>query len=134
MFGFNKQVDAATSLINVNKFIKQFSCGWQGVCFLIAMPRPRSKSAKPYGRQKKGRTIKSVSLDDDVVKRAQQEADKRGISFSELVNGILSGTIKLSILALLAFHLARSPKNWSPAALKQTAAAAWAKVSPQKPH
>lgn len=35
----------------------------------------------------------------------------------------------LLVFALLAFHLARSPKNWSPAALKQTAAAAWAKLS-----
>lgn len=130
---FNKQADADTGLINVNKFIKQFSCDWPGVWFLSVMPRPRSKSAKPYGRQKKGRTIKSVSLDDDVVKRAQEEADKRGMSFSELVNGILSGTIKLGLvlafLALAAMHWHRSPKNWSPAAIQKTATAAWHKVS-----
>lgn len=56
-------------------------------------------------------------------------AKARGISVSELLRQLATGTIKLSILALLAFHLARSPKNWSPAALKQTAAAAWHKVS-----
>lgn len=83
---------------------------------------------RAYGRQKQGRTIKSVSLDDDVASRAQKEADKRGISFSELVNGILSGTIKLSLIAFLALHLTRSPKRWDAASLRQTAAVAVAKI------
>lgn len=57
------------------------------------MPRPRNPNSKTYGRQAQGKTIKSLSLADDVVIRAQEEADARGISFSELVNGVLAGRI-----------------------------------------
>ena len=72
------------------------------------MPRPRTSQNKPYGRQAKGKTIKSLSLDDAVVARAQEEADKRGISFSELVNGIIKGTIKLGLFLALAYWQAPS--------------------------
>lgn len=93
------------------------------------MPRPRSTSSpRPYGRQAKGKTIKSISLDDEVSARAQKEADKRGMSFSEFVNGVLNGTIKLAIAVLLAYHVARSPKVWNAAALAGTAKAAWVNI------
>lgn len=65
------------------------------------MPRPRTSQHKPYGRQADGKTIKSVSLEDAVTKRAEKEAEKRGISFSEFVNGVLKGTIKLGAFAVL---------------------------------
>lgn len=84
------------------------------------MPRPRTSKNKPYGRQAKGKTIKSLSLDDAVVEQVQREADKRGISFSELVNGIIKGTIKLGVVLFAAHHFAPSA---TARALKM--AAAW---------
>lgn len=36
-----------------------------------------------------------------MTKRAEKEAEKRGISFSEFVNGVLKGTIKLGAFAVL---------------------------------
>jgi hypothetical protein len=67
------------------------------------MPRPRKPTSRPYGRQGDNKTIKSLSLEEKVVLAAQKEADKRGISFSEFVNGVLKGTIKLSVFFLAAF-------------------------------
>ncbi len=92
------------------------------------MPRPRNtKSPRPYGRQAKGKTIKSLSLDDEVAARAQKEADRRGMNFSEFVNGVLKGTITFSLLALLIYHITRvgaGPKAWTLGELTVTAKAA----------
>jgi hypothetical protein len=60
------------------------------------MPRPRNDTPRAYGRQANGKTIKSLSLDEEVTQAVQAAADARGISFSEMVNGILKGTIKLT--------------------------------------
>lgn len=68
------------------------------------MARPRTSKNKPYGRQAAGKTIKSVSLEDDIVAKGTKEAEKRGISFSELVNGLLKGTIKLSVIVALLWQ------------------------------
>lgn len=57
------------------------------------MPRPANTRPKSYGRQAGDQTIKSLSLDDLVVKHVQAEAQRRGLSFSRLVNDILKGEI-----------------------------------------
>jgi len=60
------------------------------------MPRPANTRPKSYGRQARDQTIKSLSLDDLVVKHVQEEAKRRGLSFSRLVNDILKGEITIA--------------------------------------
>lgn len=89
--------------------------------------RKKNTPPKPYGRQAPGKTIRSVSIEEAVDKKVQKYADKHGLSFSAVVNGVLAGTIKISVLVatlLLAAHITRSPRNWSSKALKQTVVAA----------
>lgn len=54
-------------------------------------PKKRGKSPlKSYGRQGEGKTIKSLSLDKELVSQAEALAAERGISFSQLVNELLA--------------------------------------------
>ena len=52
-------------------------------------PKRRSSLPKPYGRQADGKTIKSLSLDADLVKWSEQQAVAEGISFSAWMNAVL---------------------------------------------
>jgi hypothetical protein len=52
-------------------------------------PKRRSSLPKPYGRQADGKTIKSLSLDADLVKWSEQQAVAEGISFSAWMNNVL---------------------------------------------
>ena len=52
-------------------------------------PKRKSKSPPSHGRQAKGRTIKSLSLDTSLVEWAEKLAQDRGVTFSELLSGIL---------------------------------------------
>lgn len=48
-------------------------------------PRRSSPSPRSYGRQGKGQTIKSLSLDGDLAKWAESSAAKHSMSFSAFV-------------------------------------------------
>ena len=52
-------------------------------------PKRRSSLPKPYGRQADGKTIKSLSLDADLVKWSEQQAASEGMSFSAWMNAVL---------------------------------------------
>jgi hypothetical protein len=43
-------------------------------------------TAPNYGRQAKGKTIKSISIESDLADWIQKQADKSGVSFSAFVN------------------------------------------------
>lgn len=49
----------------------------------------RSNLPKSYGRQADGKTIKSLSLDADLVQWSESRAEKEGLSFSAWMNSIL---------------------------------------------
>jgi hypothetical protein len=49
----------------------------------------RSDLPKPYGRQAEGKTIKSLSLEAELVKWAERQAERDGVSFSSWMNTIL---------------------------------------------
>lgn len=51
---------------------------------------PKKRSLKSYGRQGEGKTIKSLSLDKDLVRRAEAAAKKLGVSFSQFMNDMLA--------------------------------------------
>ncbi len=53
------------------------------------MPATRSNLPKSYGRQADGKTIKSLSLDADLVQWSESRAEKEGLSFSAWMNSIL---------------------------------------------
>ena len=82
------------------------------------MPNQRDKSKKLVG----------FYATPDEQKALKAIAKKRGISLSELLRQLAAGALKLLALAFLAFHVTRSPKRWTAAALKQTAAVAWTHV------
>lgn len=52
-------------------------------------PKDDSKAPKNYGRQKEGKTIKSLSLNSDLVKKLEEKAAAEGTSFSRLVSDLL---------------------------------------------
>jgi hypothetical protein len=64
-----------------------------------------NKSPRPYGRQGKDKTIKSLSLDSDVAKWVTEEAKRRGVKDSSLVNELLKKLMLLILLAALASYL-----------------------------
>lgn len=53
-------------------------------------PRKSKDSLKSYGRQGKGKTIKSLSLDKELVRLAEAKAKEQGVSFSQFVNQLLA--------------------------------------------
>jgi hypothetical protein len=53
-------------------------------------PKRRSSLPKPYGRQAEGKTIKSLSLDADLVKWSENQAVAQGVSFSAWMNNVLA--------------------------------------------
>jgi hypothetical protein len=53
-------------------------------------PKRRTSSPKPYGRQAEGKTIKSLSLDSDLVSWSEQKALADGRSLSSWLNALLS--------------------------------------------
>jgi hypothetical protein len=52
-------------------------------------PKRRSSQPKPYGRQADGKTIKSLSLDADLVAWSENQAEHEGVSFSSWMNSVL---------------------------------------------
>jgi hypothetical protein len=52
-------------------------------------PKRRSPLPKPYGRQAEGKTIKSLSLDAELVEWSEDQAAAIGMSFSAWINEIL---------------------------------------------
>jgi len=52
-----------------------------------------SKRPKSYGRQAKGKTIKSVSLQKDLVQYGEEEAARLGISFSQWVERLVESDL-----------------------------------------
>lgn len=59
-----------------------------------------SETPKSYGRQSSDKTIKSVSLDKRIADLVEQEAQRRGMSFSALVNAILNGDVQPTLMFL----------------------------------
>lgn len=53
---------------------------------------PKRQSTKPraYGRQAEGKTVKSFSITSDLVSWAEAEAKKKGISFSSLLEQVMT--------------------------------------------
>jgi hypothetical protein len=52
-------------------------------------PKRRSNLPKPYGRQAEGKTIKSLSLDAELVAWSEGQAERDGMSFSSWMNEVL---------------------------------------------
>jgi hypothetical protein len=77
------------------------------------MPRHTTHKPKSYGRQKKDKTTRTVSIEKDVLERAQREAEKHGLSLSALVNGVLKGTIKIGLLTALISGVPISERTMS---------------------
>lgn len=85
------------------------------------MARPKTSNPRPYGRQGKGKTIKSLSIESEVLLHAEKEAEKRGMNFSEYINALLKGTLLLMAGSFLLMHLWRSPAKWTASSLIKTA-------------
>ena len=60
-------------------------------------PRKSEDSLKSYGRQGKGKTIKSLSLDKELVRLAEAKAKEQGVSFSQFVNQLLADAAPPSV-------------------------------------
>lgn len=52
-------------------------------------PKRNTKVPKAYGRQASGKTIKSLSMDADLVQWAESQALEAGLSLSAWLNGTL---------------------------------------------
>lgn len=65
----------------------------------------------------------------DEKKAIEAVAKARGISVAELLRGIATGVIKLGLFALVSYHLARTPSDWSPRALLASGSAALTTLS-----
>jgi hypothetical protein len=72
-------------------FIKLSACTMAGNRLITGLmpPKRRSPLPKPYGRQAEGKTIKSLSLDAELVEWSEDQAAAEGMSFSAWINGIL---------------------------------------------
>lgn len=89
---------------------------------MAAMPPRRSTSLpKSYGRQADGKTIKSLSLDAELVKWSESQADAIGMSFSSWIN------------AMLQKERDKKSKGAAPKAATKPAAKAAKKKSAKKP-
>ena len=55
-------------------------------------PKREKGGLKSYGRQNEGKTIKSLSLDKELVKVAEARAKELGVSFSQFVNDLLKAS------------------------------------------
>ena len=60
-------------------------------------PRKSEDSLKSYGRQGKGKTIKSLSLDKELVRLAEAKAKEQGVSFSQFVNQLLADAAPVDV-------------------------------------
>lgn len=89
----------------------------------------KKQPRKTYGRRASGKTQTTISLSDEMLEKAKRNAEADGRSLSNYIEQLLKSLPLLLILALAAMHWHRSPRNWSPAAIQKTAAAAWAKLS-----
>lgn len=69
-----------------------------GVVFNTSMKSKKRSSGRPYGRQAKDKTIKSISLEQDVAIAAKKEADRRGMTFSQFIDEFLKTGGKLSAI------------------------------------
>lgn len=68
----------------------------------------KRNSPKNYGRQSADKTIKSLSLDKDVVSWVKKEAKKNGVSESSFVNELLKKLLQVMLLTSLVRYLCGS--------------------------
>jgi hypothetical protein len=74
---------------------------------------PRVKEKMPsYGRQKKTKTIKSMSLDEDIAQWAEDQARREGISFSEFMSNALKRLMIFFFLSHLVYHWLSGSPDW----------------------
>jgi hypothetical protein len=74
---------------------------------------PRVKETMPsYGRQKKTKTIKSMSLDEDLAQWAEDQARREGISFSEFMSNALKRLMLFFVFPHLAWHWLEGKETW----------------------
>ncbi|MDB6069860.1 MAG: hypothetical protein JWL81_1031 [Verrucomicrobiales bacterium] len=83
------------------------------------MARPSKQTSRPYGRQAKGKTIKSLSIESDILKKAEAQAKEKGMNFSEYITTL----IKAALLAFIGYHLFRSGPDGISKALASAARA-----------
>jgi len=88
------------------------------------MARPEKPTSRPYGRQAKGKTIKSLSIESELLAKAEKEAKAKGMNFSEYISALISKILPPLLLAFALFHLSRTPSDWSSKALLATGKAA----------
>ena len=91
------------------------------------MARPKKSTSRPSGRQAKGKTIKSLSIDSELLKKAEAEADAKGMNFSEYITALITGTL----LIFLAFHLYRAGSDFTLASCAKTGKAIFVFVADQ---
>ena len=65
--------------------------------------------------------------------KLQEKARSSGKSIEQVCLDLIKAGLMVLLLSFLAFHLVRSPKIWTAAALKQTAKVAVAKVKTMLP-
>lgn len=80
-------------------------------------------------QRSKNKKVISVPLSKELLEQIEREAAKQGKNRVDLINEVLKAALKLIVVSFLIYHLVRSPRVWSGAALAGTAKAAWAHVS-----
>lgn len=70
----------------------------------------------------------TISLPSDLKRRIEAAAKGDNRTTSNFVVTELMKLLKVIVVAFLAFHVTRSPKRWTVAELKQSAAVALAKL------
>ena len=84
------------------------------------MARPKKTTTRPYGRQAEGKTIKSLSIETELLEKAEKEAEQHGMNFSEYISALLKGTLPPLLLLLAAIHAVRGGAEWSPESMFAT--------------
>lgn len=87
---------------------------------MSANPSGKKKQAlKSYGRQGEGKTIKSLSLDKELVKEAERRAKAQGVSFSQFMNALLARESGLNVAEAEVASPTVAPKTTARKAAKK---------------
>jgi hypothetical protein len=58
------------------------------------MPRPPLPVPRAYGRQAEGRTLKTLSISNDLLPQAERAARAARLDFSGWISGVLAGAVR----------------------------------------
>ena len=86
------------------------------------------KKQTRHGKRAPGKTQTSITLNEDLLARAKEAAAKDGRSLSNWLEQLVRRSVLLLCAAFTAFHLTRTPSDWSQKALVKTGKAAWSLI------